>query len=107
MIFDRRKVNFECRAGFVAATLHLGWGMEDDDAARADARLNAYLEQYYAMPPAVTRKRQMSYAGSAAGAAAWLKAYADGGASHLVLRFAGDHERQLEIAAQMRRELGW
>ena len=39
----------------------------DDDAARADARLNAYLEQYYAMPPDVTRKRQMSYAGSAAG----------------------------------------
>jgi hypothetical protein len=49
----------------------------------------------------------MSYAGSAAGAAAWLKAYADGGASHLVLRFAGDHERQLETVAQMRRELGW
>ena len=23
----------------------------DDDAARADARLNAYLEQYYGMPP--------------------------------------------------------
>src|ERR1700731_1219648 len=79
----------------------------DGDAARADARLNAYLEQYYAMPPDVTRKRQMSYAGSAAGAAAGLKAYADGGASHLVLRFAGDHERQLETVAQMRRELGW
>jgi len=79
----------------------------DDDAARADARLNAYLEQYYAMPPDVTRRRQMSYAGSAAGAAAWLKAYADGGASHLVLRFAGDHERQLETVAQMRLELGW
>jgi hypothetical protein len=24
-----------------------------------------------------------------------------------VLRFAGDHERQLETVAQMRRELGW
>jgi hypothetical protein len=79
----------------------------DDDTAHADAKLNAYLEQYYAMPAAVTRKRQMSYAGPAAGAAAWLKSYADGGASHLVLRFAGDHERQLEIAARVRRELGW
>src|SRR5476651_2187686 len=59
----------------------------DDDAAHADAKLNAYLRQYYGMPPDVTRKRQMSYAGSAAGAAAWLKAYADAGASHLVLRF--------------------
>ena len=79
----------------------------DDDAARADARLNAYLEQYYGMPPDVTRKRQMSYAGPADGAAAWLKSYADAGASHLVLRFAGDHERQLETAAQMRQKLGW
>ena len=79
----------------------------DDDTARADARLNAYLEQYYAMPADVTRKRQMSYAGPADGAAAWLKSYADGGASHLVLRFAGDHERQLETAAEMRQKLGW
>src|SRR4029077_19243610 len=68
----------------------------DDDAPRANARLNAYLEQYYGMPPDVTRKRQMSYAGPAAGAAAWLKSYADAGASHLVLRFAGDHDRHLE-----------
>ena len=78
-----------------------------DDAARADARLNAYLEPAYRMPPDATRKRQMSYAGPAAGAAAWLKSYADAGASHLVLRFAGDHERQLETAAQMRQKLGW
>lgn len=79
----------------------------DDDSARAEHKLNSYLEKYYAMPPAETRKRQMSYAGSAEGAAAWLKSYADGGASHMVLRFAGDHERHLETAARMRRGLGW
>ena len=88
--------------GAMYLTLAIG-----DDVARADARLNAYLEQYYAMPADVTRKRQMSYAGPAEGAAAWLKSYADAGASHLVLRFAGDHEHQLETAAQMRRKLGW
>jgi alkanesulfonate monooxygenase SsuD/methylene tetrahydromethanopterin reductase-like flavin-dependent oxidoreductase (luciferase family) len=79
----------------------------DDDAGRADAKLDAYLEHYYNMPASETRKRQMSYAGSAAGAAAWMKAYVDAGASHLVLRFAGDHERHLEAAASMRRDLGW
>lgn len=79
----------------------------DDDTARADAKLNDYLEQYYGVPPLATRKRQMSYAGPAAGAAAWLKAYADAGASHLVLRFAGDHERHLETVARLRRDLGW
>jgi alkanesulfonate monooxygenase SsuD/methylene tetrahydromethanopterin reductase-like flavin-dependent oxidoreductase (luciferase family) len=79
----------------------------DDDTARADARLNAYLEQYYGMPPLETRKRQMSYAGPAAGAAAWMKSYADAGASHLVLRFAGDHERHLDVVARLKGDLGW
>lgn len=79
----------------------------DDDESRANDKLNAYLEHYYNMPANETRKRQMSYAGSAAGAAAWLKAYVDAGASHLVLRFAGDHERHLDAAATIRRDLGW
>ena len=79
----------------------------DEDAARADARINTYLERYYGMRADIMRKRQMCYAGPAAGAAAWLKAYAEAGASHLVLRFAGDPERQLETAAQMRQKLGW
>jgi alkanesulfonate monooxygenase SsuD/methylene tetrahydromethanopterin reductase-like flavin-dependent oxidoreductase (luciferase family) len=79
----------------------------DEDKARADARINAYLEQYYGMRPDVMRKRQMCYAGPAAGAAAWLKGYAEAGASHLVLRFAGEHDRQLETVASLRRDLGW
>lgn len=79
----------------------------DDDATRAGARLDTYLERYYGQPAAAMKKRQMCYAGPAAGAGAWLKGYADAGASHLVLRFAGDHERQLEAVAAMKRELGW
>lgn len=79
----------------------------DADASRADARLNAYLEQYYGMRPDVMRKRQMCYAGPAAGAAEWLQRYVDAGASHLVLRVAGDHDRHLETLAQLRRDMGW
>ncbi len=79
----------------------------DDDAPRAEARIDAYLEQYYGQRPDTMRKRQMCYAGSAKGAAAWLKSYADAGASHLVLRFAGDHERQLQIVSRLRQDLGW
>jgi alkanesulfonate monooxygenase SsuD/methylene tetrahydromethanopterin reductase-like flavin-dependent oxidoreductase (luciferase family) len=79
----------------------------DDDAARAEARINSYLEQYYGQRPDVMRKRQMCYAGPAKGAAAWLKSYADAGASHLVLRFAGEHERQLQIVSRLRGPLGW
>jgi hypothetical protein len=49
----------------------------------------------------------MSFAGPAAAAAEWLAAYAQAGATHLVLRFAGDHERHLEAVSHLRRELGW
>ncbi len=35
----------------------------DDDAARADAKINSYLENYYGTRPDVMRKRQMCYAG--------------------------------------------
>ncbi len=79
----------------------------DDDAALAEQRLNAYLEQYYGQPAAALRKWQAAYAGPAAGAAEWLEGYAAAGAGHLVLRFAGDHARHLETLARVRAELGW
>jgi hypothetical protein len=78
----------------------------DEDAARANARLDAYLEQYYGRPAATIRARQACYAGPARGLGDWLGGYAAAGASHLVLRFAGDHERHLETVASLRPALG-
>jgi alkanesulfonate monooxygenase SsuD/methylene tetrahydromethanopterin reductase-like flavin-dependent oxidoreductase (luciferase family) len=79
----------------------------DPDAARADARLNAFLERYYGVPAEGTRRRQASYAGPAEGLAAWLDGYARAGAGHLVLRFAGEHEQHLDAVAAVRRTLAW
>jgi alkanesulfonate monooxygenase SsuD/methylene tetrahydromethanopterin reductase-like flavin-dependent oxidoreductase (luciferase family) len=79
----------------------------DDDVARANARIDAFLEGYYGAPAAALRRHHTFYAGPAEGAAEWLKAYGDAGASHLVLRFAGDHERHLETVAGIRARLGW
>ncbi|HEV2301673.1 MAG TPA: LLM class flavin-dependent oxidoreductase [Stellaceae bacterium] len=78
----------------------------DDDKPRAEARLSAYLESYYGQPAAVMRRRQACYAGPPAGAVEWLKAWVAAGASHLVLRFAGEHERHLETLARLRPGLG-
>jgi alkanesulfonate monooxygenase SsuD/methylene tetrahydromethanopterin reductase-like flavin-dependent oxidoreductase (luciferase family) len=77
----------------------------EEDGARADARLNAYLERYYGQPAAAMRRRQACYAGPSAGLAEWLQGYITAGVRHLVLRFAGDHERQIEILAAIRPEL--
>jgi len=77
----------------------------DEDAQRAQARLDAYLAQYYGRPAAEVRARQACYAGPAQGMVDWLTAYAEAGAKHLVLRFAGEHERHLETVAQIRAHL--
>jgi hypothetical protein len=68
-------------------------------------RLNAYLEQYYGQPAAVMRSRQACYAGPNDGLVEWLQGYARAGTTHLVLRFAGDHERHLETVAALRSKL--
>jgi alkanesulfonate monooxygenase SsuD/methylene tetrahydromethanopterin reductase-like flavin-dependent oxidoreductase (luciferase family) len=91
--------------GFVAAvyaTLSI-----DEDRSRAAARLDEFLESYYRQPAAVLRRHQASYAGPAAGAAEYLKSRAEAGAHHLIVRFTGEHERNLETLAAMRGQLDW
>jgi probable F420-dependent oxidoreductase len=78
----------------------------DEDGAQAERRLDAFMEHYYGQPAAVMRARQANFAGPAADAAAWLRAWAAAGARHLVLRFAGDAERHLEAVARLRGALG-
>lgn len=79
----------------------------DDDAGRAAARMDAFLEGYYGAPAAVLRQRQAVYSGPSSGVASWLDGYARAGATDLVLRFAGDHEHHLEALAKLRASLGW
>jgi hypothetical protein len=79
----------------------------DEDMHRANAVLSAYMEQYYGPHGAAMRARQVCYAGPSAGLAEWLQGYAAAGAAHLVLRFAGNHERHLEVLAGVRARLGW
>ena len=74
----------------------------DDDKARAEERMNAFIENYYGRPAVEMRARQATYAGPAEGAAEWLSSWARAGASHLVLRFAGDHRRHLEAISRLR-----
>jgi len=53
------------------------------------------------------RRRQACHAGPAAGAGEFLRGFADAGASHMIVRFTGDHERNLETFARLRADLGW
>ena len=78
----------------------------DEDAARAEARLDGFLAHYYGQRPDALRKRQVCFAGPAAAARDWLSAYAAAGVQHMCLRFAGDHERQMDIVAGFRDGIG-
>ena len=94
------------KPGAVEGAIYLTLAV-DEDAAKADRRIGDFLSQYYGQRPDVLKKRQACFAGPAAAAAEWLQGYAAEGASHLVLRFAGDHERHLETFAKIRKDLGW
>jgi alkanesulfonate monooxygenase SsuD/methylene tetrahydromethanopterin reductase-like flavin-dependent oxidoreductase (luciferase family) len=74
----------------------------DDDAARASARMDAFLQGYYGAPAEVLRRRQAVYSGPVEGAMQWIDGYAKAGATDVILRFAGDHERHLEMLARVR-----
>jgi alkanesulfonate monooxygenase SsuD/methylene tetrahydromethanopterin reductase-like flavin-dependent oxidoreductase (luciferase family) len=77
----------------------------DDDAARAEQRIDAFLENYYGQPAAILRKRQACFGGPPTAAADWLRGYAVAGVTDLIVRFTGDHERQLDAVAALRAQL--
>lgn len=79
----------------------------DDDSNAAERRLDEFFEEYYGVVDETHRQTHGCYAGSAAGAAAWLDGYARAGVQHFVLRFAGHNERHLETLAELRSGLGW
>lgn len=79
----------------------------DEDAGRAEQRIDAFLENYYGQPATAMRRRQATFGGPPEAAGEWLRGYADAGASDLIVRFTGDHEQQLEAVAALRTRLGW
>jgi alkanesulfonate monooxygenase SsuD/methylene tetrahydromethanopterin reductase-like flavin-dependent oxidoreductase (luciferase family) len=78
----------------------------DEAEDRANQRLDAFLENYYGQPAPTMRRRQATFAGSPAAAADYLRGHAEAGAQHLILRFTGEHERNLETVAGLRGALG-
>lgn len=79
----------------------------DDDVARAEARIGQFLESYYPGRGEMMKKYQRWFAGPGAVVADGLVGYADAGLTHFVIRFVGDHERQLEALAGIRVQVGW
>ena len=93
-------------AGDVTCATYLTLAI-NDDAAVAERQVDTFLEEYYSVPAAAMKRVQACYAGPAPGAREWIQSFIDAGASHVVLRFAGDHERHLETVAEIRVEAGW
>jgi len=79
----------------------------DDDAARAEERVGAFLEAYYPTRGPIVKKVQAWVGGPPSVVAERLTAYAESGLTHVVIRFTGEHERQLEAMADIRAKLGW
>jgi alkanesulfonate monooxygenase SsuD/methylene tetrahydromethanopterin reductase-like flavin-dependent oxidoreductase (luciferase family) len=78
----------------------------DENASRANQRIDAFLENYYGQPAAAMRRRQACYAGSREGAAEFLRGFASAGASHIIVRLVGNPDRRLEIVSEFSAQLG-
>ena len=73
----------------------------DDDRAKAEARMDQFLETYYAAPAKDIKARQAGYAGPIDGCVQWIQRWIDAGAHHIALRFAGgDQLAQVDEAAK-------
>lgn len=78
----------------------------DEDAQKAGQRIDEFLSAYYGQRPDMLKQRQACFAGPANAAIEWLNGYVREGARNVVLRFAGDHERHLEMFAKLRGSIG-
>ena len=78
----------------------------DDSHENGVARIDKFLEAYYGVPGHILRRRMASFGGPAEEAAAFVKSYVDQGASHICIRFAGDHENSLKTMAALRQQMG-
>ena len=79
----------------------------DEDAGRAHRQIDTFLENYYGQPATAMRQRQAVFGGSTNAAADWLRGYGDAGVTDLIVRFTGDHHRQLEAVSRLRAQLAW
>lgn len=78
----------------------------DDSHENGIARIDKFLGAYYGVPGHILRRRMASFGGPAEEAAAFVKGYIDQGASHVCIRFAGDHENSLAAMAKLRAQMG-
>lgn len=77
----------------------------DDDANAASRHIDGFLQNYYGVPAERLRNTQACFAGSESAAAEWLQGFIDAGVQHLMIRAAGDHERQMDAIVRIRANL--
>ena len=77
-----------------------------DDIETANERLNTYLENYYGPAAPHMRKISACFAGPLSEAPEWLNGFIKRGATHLILRFAGDQDKHMENFTKIRAKLG-
>lgn len=74
----------------------------DENRERGEQQINDFLAAYYGPVAEMLKPSMACFAGPASEAKEWLQGYVDAGATHIVLRFASDHEKQLATVAKLR-----
>ncbi len=77
----------------------------DDDPDAASAQIDEYLAGYYNTDPKGPRSFQACVGGTPDDVMAYLRAFVDAGAEHIVLRLVGDHAELMSFVEGRRSEL--
>jgi probable F420-dependent oxidoreductase len=89
--------------GEITPAVYLSANLDPDNGEGESAE---YAEKYYGLPFDVMRRAQAYFVGDVDRCAAWLRAFVEAGARHLVLRFASLHPAtHLELAAGLAERL--
>ena len=79
----------------------------DENLEKAQEGLDEYLQSYYGASTDLLKSMMACFAGPLDEAGQWLQDYVDAGARHIVLRFAGDNEKHLDMFMKLRADHGW
>ncbi len=77
----------------------------DNDAARANGHNDDFHETYDRIDARSLRRVQACFGGPLGEATRWLQEFVDAGVRHLVIRLAGDHERQMDAIVRIRESI--
>jgi len=78
-----------------------------DSFEAGEEKLMNFMRAYYGPIADRMRHGEACFGGPIEELGPWLQGFVDAGVEHMVIRFTGEHDMQMETVARYRAEMGW